>query len=463
RVGRPRRGAGRRRGGPRARRRVRQHGAQLGRRPGLARVRARLGPHRAAARRRGQPRAGGARGAAVGAAAGGRPLRAVGAGRGAGQPPRGAAVRAAGPRHRRRHRHGRRGVRTGPGGRGAAGRRPARRPRERPRRPRRPARGPGAPGRPAPGARRRPAARARPRRRRRRPPQAGRDRDRAGGRGGRGAARDARGVPGERQRARGVRAGAVRAPQHRAVPAAPGERAHRAAPDRPARRVRAAHRAAPVAAPLPRHAVLSWADPTIRRASTPAVPRSWGRGLWRKPPKPLPGVGARDAFRSHPGPRFPGSVIALLAPGQGSQTPGMLAPWLDDPAAEETLARWSDATGLDLRRLGSTADADEIKDTAVTQPLVVAGALLAAARLTDRVSLPAAAPAAGHSVGELAAAAVAEVLTPDAAVSLAAVRGREMAAACALAPTGMSAVLGGKPDEVLAKLAELGLDPANRN
>jgi [acyl-carrier-protein] S-malonyltransferase len=147
----------------------------------------------------------------------------------------------------------------------------------------------------------------------------------------------------------------------------------------------------------------------------------------------------------------------------------MLAPWLDDPAAEETLARWSDATRLDLRRLGTTAGADEIKDTAVTQPLVVAGALLAAAGLTARAAsitgtgLPAAAPVAGHSVGELAAAAVAEVLTPDAAVSLAAVRGREMAAACALAPTGMSAVLGGKPDEVLAKLAELGLDPANRN
>lgn len=156
-------------------------------------------------------------------------------------------------------------------------------------------------------------------------------------------------------------------------------------------------------------------------------------------------------------------MIALLAPGQGSQTPGMLSPWLDDPAAEENVDAWSEAIGLDLRRLGTTAEADEIKDTAVTQPLVVATALLAAARLGAHVSLPGSAPIAGHSVGELAAAAVAGVLTTDAAVALAAVRGREMAAACALEPTGMSALLGGNADDVLARLSELGLDPANMN
>ncbi|MEJ3657552.1 ACP S-malonyltransferase [Actinomycetes bacterium KLBMP 9759] len=160
-------------------------------------------------------------------------------------------------------------------------------------------------------------------------------------------------------------------------------------------------------------------------------------------------------------------MIALLAPGQGSQKPGMLGPWLDGSphgtAAQESLEAWSSASGLDLRRLGTTADENEIKDTAVTQPLVVATSLIAAARLAATLDLPAAAPTAGHSVGELAAAAVAGVLTPDAAVELAAVRGKEMAAACAAEPTGMSAVLGGNTEDVLATLDKLGLDPANLN
>ncbi|MEV4156702.1 ACP S-malonyltransferase [Nocardia salmonicida] len=155
-------------------------------------------------------------------------------------------------------------------------------------------------------------------------------------------------------------------------------------------------------------------------------------------------------------------MIALLTPGQGSQTPGMLTPWLALPGATDRLELWSKAAGLDLVRLGTTATAEEIVDTAVTQPLVVAAALLAFAEIAPG-SIPADTVVAGHSVGEFAAAAVAGVITADEAVALAAIRGREMAKACALEPTGMSALLGGDEATVLARLAELDLVPANRN
>jgi [acyl-carrier-protein] S-malonyltransferase len=159
-------------------------------------------------------------------------------------------------------------------------------------------------------------------------------------------------------------------------------------------------------------------------------------------------------------------VIALLAPGQGSQKPGMFMPWLELPGAQDRLELWSKAARLDLVRLGTVASAEEITDTAVTQPLVVAAALLAYEELdrhygADR--LPAQTLVAGHSVGELAAAAVAGVIGADDAVARAAIRGVAMAKACALEPSGMSAVLGGDEQTVLARLEELDLIPANRN
>jgi [acyl-carrier-protein] S-malonyltransferase len=152
-------------------------------------------------------------------------------------------------------------------------------------------------------------------------------------------------------------------------------------------------------------------------------------------------------------------VLAVLSPGQGSQKPGFLTPWLDLPGAEARLTEWSALAGVDLLHLGTRADAEEIKDTARTQPLLVAAALLAG----EHLPLERAGVIAGHSVGELGATALAGVLAPADAITLAGVRGREMAAACALEPTGMSAVLGGDPDEVVATIEKHGLFPANRN
>lgn len=142
----------------------------------------------------------------------------------------------------------------------------------------------------------------------------------------------------------------------------------------------------------------------------------------------------------------------------------MLAPWLELPGAAEQLAAWSTISGLDLITLGTTATAEEITDTAVTQPLVVAATLLAHRELTARGLLSdARLVVAGHSVGEIAAYAIAGVISPDDAVALAATRGAEMAKACAVEPTGMSAVLGGDEAEVLGALENLELVAANRN
>lgn len=140
----------------------------------------------------------------------------------------------------------------------------------------------------------------------------------------------------------------------------------------------------------------------------------------------------------------------------------MLAEWLELPGAVDQIAAWSAISGLDLASLGTTASAEEITDTAITQPLVVATTLLAHGELAKR-GLPTTTVVAGHSVGEIAAYAIAGVISADDAVKLAAVRGAEMARACAVEPTGMSAVLGGDEAEVLARLEALELIPANRN
>ncbi|MGW0596927.1 ACP S-malonyltransferase [Streptomyces sp. NPDC002776] len=152
-------------------------------------------------------------------------------------------------------------------------------------------------------------------------------------------------------------------------------------------------------------------------------------------------------------------MLVLVAPGQGAQTPGFLTPWLDLPGAADRVAGWSDAVGLDLVHYGTKADADEIRDTSVAQPLLVAAGILSAAALG--AVTPGA--VAGHSVGEITAAAFAGVLDDTAALTLVRKRGLAMAEAAAITETGMSALLGGDPDTSVAHLEKLGLTPANIN
>ena len=158
-------------------------------------------------------------------------------------------------------------------------------------------------------------------------------------------------------------------------------------------------------------------------------------------------------------------MLVVVAPGQGAQTPGFLSPWLDVEGVPERLAWLSSVADLDLVAHGTTSDADQIRDTAIAQPLLVAAGLATAHALGLDSSETGRAPGAtaGHSVGEITAAVIAGVLTPEQAMVLVRERGRAMAEAAALTPTGMTAIMGGDPDAVRHALSAYGLTAANVN
>lgn len=157
-----------------------------------------------------------------------------------------------------------------------------------------------------------------------------------------------------------------------------------------------------------------------------------------------------------------GVVIVVVCPGQGSQTPGFLSPWLELDGVAENLAAYSEAADLDLQQHGTVSDADTIRDTRIAQPLIVAASLIAANALTARAGRRADG-VAGHSVGEIAALVGSGVIDAETGMRLVGIRGRAMADAAAQTPTGMSAVLGGDEETILTRLTELGLSPANYN
>ncbi len=158
-------------------------------------------------------------------------------------------------------------------------------------------------------------------------------------------------------------------------------------------------------------------------------------------------------------------MLAIVAPGQGAQTPGFLNPWVESARVRDLLSWWSAVAEVDLIRLGTTADADEIKDTANAQPLIVAAGLVGALSLFPHPSdaFNKVGVTAGHSVGELTAAAGARAITAESAMVVVRERGKEMAKASALTPTGMSAILGGERAAVLSAISALGLTAANDN
>jgi [acyl-carrier-protein] S-malonyltransferase len=157
-------------------------------------------------------------------------------------------------------------------------------------------------------------------------------------------------------------------------------------------------------------------------------------------------------------------MICIACPGQGSQAPGFLEPWLEIPAFKQSIEQSSATVDLDLIHFGTAANAEAIRDTKIAQPLIVAAGIASYQALRNKLgdSLKVSATA-GHSVGEITAAFVSGIFDSQTALKFVQRRGIEMANAAALSPSSMAAVVGGDSEVVLAHLDSVGLFAANYN
>ena len=151
---------------------------------------------------------------------------------------------------------------------------------------------------------------------------------------------------------------------------------------------------------------------------------------------------------------------AFVFPGQGSQRPGMGAPW-EGSACWSLVEAASDLLGRDVGRLLLLADAEELRATREAQVTTFLLSLLVWETLHD---LPDVSVVAGHSLGEFTALVAAGVLTCDDGLMLVGARGAAMQAAADSRPGTMAAVLGLEDDAVAEAVEDVeGVWPANYN
>lgn len=148
-------------------------------------------------------------------------------------------------------------------------------------------------------------------------------------------------------------------------------------------------------------------------------------------------------------------TLSAVFPGQGSQSPGMLGELAGEyPLIVDTFAEASELLGYDLWDLAQNADAEKLRQTEITQPLMFVSGI-SVWRLWQHIEAPLPTVMAGHSLGEYTALTAAGALSFARAVPLVALRGKLMAGAVAPGVGGMAAVIGMEDDAVRSMCSEL--------